>query len=57
MRIRYGRCRINSSKKHKWAFNAAESGAVRDYDAKVQDITNGDDFAPQESGVGAEASS
>ena len=33
----------------------AEAALLRDYDAKVQDIINVDDFAPQELGVGADA--
>src|SRR3984885_12451713 len=35
--------------------NATEAELLRDYDAKVQDITNVDDFAPHELGVGADA--
>src|ERR1700733_8787486 len=35
--------------------NATETELLRDYDAKVQDITNVDDFAPHELGVGADA--
>ncbi len=33
----------------------AEAALLRDYDAKVQDIINVDDFAPQELGVGADS--
>jgi len=33
----------------------SEAALLRDYDAKVQDIINVDDFAPQELGVGADA--
>jgi acyl-CoA dehydrogenase len=35
--------------------NEAEAALLRDYDAKVQDIINVDDFAPHELGVGADA--
>jgi acyl-CoA dehydrogenase len=35
--------------------NETEAELLRDYDAKVQDITNVDDFAPHELGVGADA--
>ena len=35
--------------------NEAEAALLRDYDAKVQDIVNVDDFAPHELGVGADA--
>jgi acyl-CoA dehydrogenase len=35
--------------------NETEAELLRDYDAKVQDITNVDDFAPHELGVGAGA--
>jgi acyl-CoA dehydrogenase len=37
--------------------NESEAELLRDYDAKVQDITNVDDFAPHELGVGADAES
>ena len=33
----------------------SEAALLRDYDAKVQDIVNVDDFAPHELGVGAGA--
>lgn len=33
----------------------AEASLLRDYDAKVMNIINVDDFAPHELGVGAEA--
>jgi acyl-CoA dehydrogenase len=35
--------------------NATEAELLRDYDAKVQEIINVDDFAPHELGVGADA--
>jgi acyl-CoA dehydrogenase len=35
--------------------NESEAALLRDYDAKVQDIINVDDFAPLELGVGADA--
>jgi acyl-CoA dehydrogenase len=35
--------------------NANEAELLRDYDAKVQDIINVDDFAPHELGAGADA--
>jgi acyl-CoA dehydrogenase len=35
--------------------NETEAGLLRDYDAKVQDIINVDDFGPHELGVGAGA--
>ncbi|HEY2462508.1 MAG TPA: acyl-CoA dehydrogenase [Steroidobacteraceae bacterium] len=35
----------------------SEAALLRDYDAKVQDIINVDDFAPRELGVGADAGS
>jgi acyl-CoA dehydrogenase len=35
--------------------NETEANLLRDYDAKVLDIINVDDFAPHELGVGAEA--
>jgi acyl-CoA dehydrogenase len=35
--------------------SATEAALLRDYDAKVQDIINVDDFAPHELGVGADA--
>jgi acyl-CoA dehydrogenase len=35
--------------------SASEAQLLRDYDAKVQDIINVDDFAPHELGVGADA--
>jgi acyl-CoA dehydrogenase len=33
----------------------SEAALLRDYDAKVQDIINVDDFAPHELGIGAES--
>jgi acyl-CoA dehydrogenase len=35
--------------------NDTEAELLRDYDAKVQDIINVDDFAPHELGAGADA--
>jgi acyl-CoA dehydrogenase len=35
----------------------SEAALLQDYDAKVQDIINVDDFAPHELGVGADAES
>jgi acyl-CoA dehydrogenase len=37
--------------------NETEAALLRDYDVKVQDIINVDDFAPHELGVGADAES